>query len=187
MEEFLQKYGLFALFVGAMIEGDVFLVLGGLVSHLGYFNPVAAVMAGALGNLAADCSWYALGRVQSRRLSGWRAFRTARGAVNRLIGRWGTWEIPVCRLVYGTRIASMFFWGARRLPFRTFAPMDALGVLAWAVLLGALGHSATHSVQFLMGEIEEVEKYVAGAVLAVAAVLILVHSYTRERMGRTAR
>ena len=86
--------------------------------------------------------------------------------------RSGPWEIVLARFVYGTRFASMFFWGLRGLGWVSFAALDLVGGLLGALILVTLGFALSQSTTAVLGEVERVEKRLLGAaVVAAAAVL----------------
>ena len=47
LTELIIRYGLAAVFLGSGLEGDLSMVLGGVVAHQGYFRPQVAVAAAA--------------------------------------------------------------------------------------------------------------------------------------------
>ena len=63
LEEILSRFGLIAVFAGAAVEGDVTMILAGVVAHLGFMRLPDAVVVGTLGGFTADAVAYGLGRV----------------------------------------------------------------------------------------------------------------------------
>jgi len=117
VEDFLARYGLLAVFAAAAIEGDASVVLAGVVAHLGFFSLPRAVQAASLGGLVGDSAWYALGRLNAAAVRQSRLYLRAAPLIERLVARLGAREIVISRFVYGTRIASMFYWGVHGLPY----------------------------------------------------------------------
>src|SRR5439155_223752 len=73
--------------------------------------------------------------------------------IERLVARVGEREIVLSRFVYGTRIASMFFWGVHRLPYARFAAFDLVGCLLSAIVLAGLGFGLSTSAVALLGRV----------------------------------
>src|SRR5690349_7764805 len=136
VEEFLVRYGAVAVVLGAMLEGDLSIVMAGVVAHLGYLSLATALEAAWLGAFIGDSLWYALGRVRADAIKRSGVYRRAAPLIGRLVARLGDREIVLARFVYGTRIASMFYWGVHRLPFARFALLDLIGCLLSVLVLG---------------------------------------------------
>ncbi|HXG44842.1 MAG TPA: VTT domain-containing protein [Gemmatimonadales bacterium] len=171
LETFLERHGLPALFLVAIVEGDLSLVLAGVLAHLRLLPFAAAVVAGALGNLTGDLVWYTLGRLQHDRIRTTRLYRRAGPEIERL-SRWlGPWQLLAARIVYGTRNASMLFWGVLRLPVTRFLAIDALGCLLASAGFAGLGYLVGHGTTSLVGSVQRIERWLLLGVAAGAGVL----------------
>lgn len=80
------------------------------------------------------------------------------------------------RLFYGTRYATMLFWGAMRLPSWRIVSVDALGCFTWAALLSAAGYFASHLAWKILGEVKTMAHSLLAVGLGVGAMLILSRS-----------
>lgn len=182
LETFLRTYGLWALFFFAAFEGDLTLLLAGMLVHLRIWPAAEALAVGAAGALTGDSFYFWLGHGTARR---W--LTTAHGQrvlprIERAAQRYGTLSLFFARYIYGTRIATMFFWGMRRLPFRRFVVLDALNCLIWASVFGSLGYLFASSLESLMGELRRVESWLLLG-LVVFALLLGIRHYLAE-LGR---
>ena len=138
--------------------------------------------------LVGDSAWYALGRMGGAAIRGRDAYRRVGPLVERLARRVGPWEIVLTRFVFGTRTASMVFWGMRGLPWLRFAAFDLLGATLGAVCLVTLGFLASQSAERLLGRVKQVERWLLVAVVATAAAVVVVHLVGRfSRAGATGR
>lgn len=179
MEQFLERYGLLAVLVGAAVEYDGTLVVAGVLVHLGVLGFASAVVAGGVGALVGDSVVFLLARRGSARLRGSSAYLRVAGFVERLANRVGPAELVLARFVYGTRLASIVFWGLRGLGWTTFAPLDLVGALLGAAALVSIGFAFSQSADAVLGEVVHVEKrLLAGAVLAALVV------FSARRVGR---
>ena len=177
VEPILIKYGLVAAFVAAMLEADVIPVLAGVAAHRGYFNPLLGIAAASAGALAGDCVWYYLGRhnlIKNNKLLG-----RIRSKGEVLFERVGNWQIPASHVVYGTRIATMTFLGARGSSLGRFVLVDATSCLALTTLLFSLGFALSASVSVILTDVRRVE-----IVFLVAVVLCGLILYLFDRLGR---
>lgn len=183
MEELVRRYGLLAVFFGTAVEGDLGLILGGVAAHLGLMHPQAVGVAGALGGFAGDAAWFAVGRRSADALRRSAAYRRVGPTVERLVARFGPMQLLLARPVWGTRVASMLFWGTQRLAPGRFAALDLPACSVWAVLLVSLGYFSSLSLEALLGKVRHVEEWLAAAV-AVALVIALVRRVVVTRRVR---
>ena len=180
VEDFLVRYGLVAVFFGAALEGDLSIIMAGVFAHLGYFGIVRAIEVACLGAIAGDCGWYWVGRSQSGALRRTRLYRRGAPAIERLVARVGEWEIVLARFVYGTRIASMFFWGVRHLAFVRFLALDALGCVLSVTLLVGVGYALTGSAAVIIGRVRRAERWLAILLAASVGVVLLIRAVSRR-------
>ncbi|MBX9756712.1 MAG: DedA family protein, partial [Pseudomonadaceae bacterium] len=62
LEQFLQDFGYFALFLGTFFEGETILVLAGFLASRGYMQIEWVLVTAFFGSYAGDQLWYYLGR-----------------------------------------------------------------------------------------------------------------------------
>ncbi len=180
LERVLIEYGLAAVVLGAMLEGDMTLVLSGVVAHLGIFPLSKAVAAGAVGSLLGDCAWYWVGRLQGARFRTGRIYRRVGPRIESLVRRFGVWQLLLVRFVYGTKNPSMVFWGLQGLPFARFTAVDALGCAIGTFLFSGLGYVVSGSAEVLVGRVRRIELWLLGAVVAGVAIVYVVHRVTKR-------
>lgn len=174
MEGFLIKYGLIAVFVGAMFEGDLVIPTAGALASFGWFAPVTVTLVCIAGMFLADCLWYWLGRLFGERLSGTRVYKRMVPKAEKFAGRIGVWQIAVARFVWGIRIVTMMFWGFKRLNFLVFAGIDLLACTVFASALVALGFFFSRALKQVVGDVESFQLIVLGGLVAMGVVLILI-------------
>jgi len=180
IQELIIRHGLLAVLLGSAFEGDFTLILAGVVAHLGFFPFPLAVAVGALGSFIGDSIWYVLGRFRGPRYRAGRIYQRVGPRIQRLADRFGPWQLLLARFVYGTKAASMVFWGLHDLKFRRFGPIDALGCVLGSAVFTGLGYLVSGSATLLLGRVRRVQLWLLGAVL-VGAVLVLVIHLTAKR------
>src|SRR5947207_702120 len=117
MEKFLAHYGLAAIALVATVDGDVTLVLAGVLAHLGLFNLPAGIAVGASGAFVGDTFFYTIGRTNTRWIQNTRVYGRVGARAEALLNRFGSGQLFAMRLVYGTRIATLLLCGVRRVAF----------------------------------------------------------------------
>ena len=186
LEPFLRDYGLWALLLAAAFEGDLTLLTTGVLIHLGIWPAPKALAVAATGGLAGDLFYFWLGHGTARR---W--LTTAHGErllprIERTAQRFGLGSLFIARYVYGARVATMFFWGMRRVPAWKFVALDALNCIQWALVLGGLGYVFAGGFERFVGELRLVEQWLLVA-LAVFGGLLTVRHFLAERRARATR
>jgi membrane protein DedA with SNARE-associated domain len=180
LESLVVRYGLAAVFLGAAFEGDFTLILAGVVSHLGYFQFPLAVAAGAVGSMVGDLAWYGLGRVRGPRFRAGRFYRRVGHRIEALAQRLGPWQLLAARFVYGTKAASMLFWGLHELPLGKFLLVDGIGASIGSLVFTGLGYLVSGSATLLLGKVRRVELWLLGA-LVVGVVLVFTIHWTAKK------
>ena len=181
--DFLIHYGAFALFALATVEGDVSLVVGGVLAHRGLMSLPQVMVAGALGNLAGDLGWFAAGHHLRGRIRSSRLYQRVGPRVEALAGRLGGWQLLAARVVYGTRNASMLFWGQHGMRLGRFVLIDLLGCGLAALLFASAGYLLGHGTTAIAGELKHLEVLLAIAVVVGGLLAALVTRLVRRRVG----
>lgn len=181
LQHLIVRYGLAAVFLGSGLEGDLSMVLGGVVSHRGYFAPSVAIAAAALGAFIADCVWYTVGRLNTTRLQNAAFYRKVGPRVETIVRRIGIWQIVAARFVYGTKNATMLFWGLHGLPFHRFVLVDAIGCILGSTFFVGLGYLVGDGAEVLLGRVKRFEFLLLGGLLAGIVVLGVIRILEQRR------
>lgn len=182
LQQLLIQYGLIAVLIGSVFEGDFTLILAGVVAHLGILSFPLAVAAGAVGSLAGDSGWYALGRFRGARLRGSRLYVRVGPTIERLAVQLGPWQLLVARFVYGTKSASMIFWGLHGLSFRRFVLTDTVGCVLGSLVFTSLGYLMSGSARALLGQVKRVELWLLGAAIVGVLVVFLIDRTAKHEL-----
>lgn len=189
--------------IGNFTYPGVFLVL--LVSGLGVPIPeelpiaIAAMMArwevmrwqGALlacmgGALAGDMLLYWFGRHFGRRILRWSTVRrvltpTREARIMEAYRRHGLKFLVAARLVMGIRSAAFLTAGLVRVPFLWFFLVDLVAVLVSVPLTFGVAYAVADSVAVAVARVRELQLWIAGAVLLIAAGWLVVLLRRRHR------
>jgi membrane protein DedA with SNARE-associated domain len=177
---FLLKYGLLAVFLAAMLEADVVPVLTGVVAHQAYLKAGSAILAASAGALAGDCIWFWAGHRYSKTIQNSGPYRRVGSMAERLIRRLGVWQIPASHVIYGTRVATMIFWGVQRLPIVRFLLIDAVGCFVFTTLLFTLGFEFSRSASLIVGRVKRIEVLMLVAVIVFGSMFSLINKMVRQ-------
>ncbi|MEP7176070.1 MAG: DedA family protein [Gemmatimonadales bacterium] len=178
----MARYGLWAVFLGAAVEGDLTLILAGAAAHLGYFSFPLAIVAGTLGSQVGDLAWYCLGRWRGPRFREGRLYRRVGPQIERLAERLGAVELIAARFVYGTKAASMVFWGLHGMALPRFLVIDAIGCVIGSLVFTGVGYAVSGSAAALLGKVRRVELWLLGAVAVGGLVVLIIHLTAKREL-----
>ena len=136
-------------------EGDTVAILAGSLAHRKVLSYPGVVLAVSLGAALSDQLWYWIGRIAVRRAWVQRRLRS-RGAapLMRTVERRPDLAMLGFRFVLGTRAVVPLALGATGVSAVRFTVLDAVAVLAWAVLLTGAGFGAGVVIEGLLGRLE---------------------------------
>ena len=92
VSQLIEQYGLYAVFFLVMLEGDITLLLAGVLAHSAFFGDYSfarVLLWGTLGGVASDNLAYGAGRSFSKTVRDFRFYRSARPRLERLTDRFG--------------------------------------------------------------------------------------------------
>lgn len=163
----IEHYGYYAVFAGALLEGETVLVLGGFAAHRGYLELPWVMLCAAVGGFVSDQLYFYLGRRHggfvTKRL---RSLETQAARVNRLMVRYDVLLIVLVRFMYGMRIAGPALIGMSEVAAWRFVLFNLMGAVLWAALLTSIGFLFGRSLETVLADIHRYE-------LAIAAVIAL--------------
>src|SRR5205823_10467008 len=173
LSHLIEQYGLYAVFFLAMVEGDITLLLAGVLAHGAFFDDYSfakVLLWGTLGGFASDNLAFAAGRVFGKTVRDFRFYRIAKPRIERLTDRFGTLSIFLSKYIYGLRWASCTFYGVGRMPYLRFLALSAGSCFAWVCLLSGVGYFFSSAVMGLIGDFRHVGKILL--VIVIAGVLV---------------
>jgi membrane-associated protein len=177
--DFIGRYGLYAVFLLVMIEGDLTLLLAGVLAHSYFFGEHSfawVLLAGTLGGSASDNIAYLTGREFRKGVRNIRFYRAAKPRMERLTNNFGGLSIFLSKYIYGLRWASCIFHGVGRMPYLRFVLLSLASCFAWVLLLSGAGYFFSGAVIGIIGDFQRL-----GKVLLVIVVMGIAGFYLAER------
>ena len=177
--QLIGQYGLYAVLILVMIEGDITLLLAGVLAHSYFFGEYSfarVLFWGTLGGFASDNIAYATGRGFRKGVSDLRFYRSASPRMERLTTKFGPLSIFLSKYIYGLRWATCIFYGVGRMPYLRFLVLSLASCFLWVFLLSGAGYFFSGAVMGLIGDFQRL-----GKVLLVIVVLGIVGFYLAER------
>ncbi|MBZ9794566.1 DedA family protein [Mesorhizobium sp. ES1-4] len=174
IHHFIEQYGLLAVFLGCVAEGESAAILGGFFAHQHVFVLWHAFVAAALGAFAGDTFFFILGRsfadnrhvVRLRRRPG---FRRA----YRLLNTHPNIFVLSNRYIYGMRLVGGIAAGLSTIPAPRFVILNAISSVIWAVLFSTLGYFFGLGAEQLIGKaLAHHERLFIGLAIGLAVAII---------------
>ena len=152
IEHSIAQYGLIAVFLGCLLEGETAALLGGFFAHQQAFALWQTVLAAFCGATLGDTGFFLLGRRFAqhrwvRRLRAQPGFDRA----DRLLRQHPTLFVLSNRYLYGMRLVSGVAAGLAEIGLARFIVPNMVSAACWAVLFSALGYLFGLGAQQVLG------------------------------------
>lgn len=178
--QLFEEYGIYAVLALCTVEGDITLLLSGVLAHNGYFGPYSFLkvyIAGTLGGMIGDNFGYWVGRLFRTSVKNYRFYEMARPRIERLIDKFGGFSIIVSKYIYGLRVAMCLFNGIGKMPFGRFLLLDFISCSVWVLFLGGVGYFFSGAVTNIIGDFKQIGVAVFFIVLGAIIIFYLVEKY----------
>jgi membrane protein DedA with SNARE-associated domain len=177
LSHLIEQFGLYAVFVLVVLEGDLTLLLAGVLAHSSFFGEYSfgrVLLWGTLGGVTSDNLAYLAGRAFGKTVRGWRFYRSAKPRLERLTNRFGTLSLFLSKYIYGLRWASCTFYGVTRMPFLRFLLLSIASCFLWVFIVSGVGYFFSSAVVGLIGDFRHVGKILLGIVIGGVVFFYLV-------------
>src|SRR5215211_8743491 len=179
LNDLLYQYGLYALFILVMLEGDITLLMAGVLAHSGFFGPYSfaqVLIWGTIGGCLSDNLAYFAGRGFCEGVRQFRFYRAAQPRLQRLTNKFGALSIFLSKYIYGLRWASCVFYGVGHMPYLRFLVLSFGSCFLWVFIVAGAGYFFSGAVMGLIGDFQRL-----GKVLLVIVVVGIATFYLAER------
>ncbi|MBS3647018.1 DedA family protein [Pseudaminobacter sp. 19-2017] len=173
LHAFIERFGLVAVFIGCLAEGESAAIFGGFFAHQGVFDPRTTALVAFCGAWLGDTVLFLLGRrfADNRWV---RAVKAKPGfsKAEELIQRHPDLYILGNRYVYGLRAVGGVAAGLSKVSIMRFVVLNAISAAVWAVLFVCLGYFLGLGAEHLLGKaLFKHERLISGIVLTIAIAL----------------
>jgi membrane protein DedA with SNARE-associated domain len=178
------NYGLLAVFIGGLLEGETILILAAIAAHHGLLAMPSVFVVAAITAAIGDLIWFSVGRYGTRfqkikTLSAKPAVQSAMARVERH---------PVIfvlsfRFIYGLRTAGAVACGLSRIPMVQFVILNAIAATVWAAVILSLGYAFGTALEVMLGNVARIEWKILVALLGLAVVFGTTRHLMRRRQA----
>jgi membrane protein DedA with SNARE-associated domain len=155
----IEQYGIYAVFALCTIEGDITLLISGVLAHSGFFGKysfVKVLLFGTAGGMVGDMVGYYAGRTFRKTVEHYPFYQMARPRIERLVDKFGSYAVIISKYLYGIRVAMCLFYGVARMPFWRFVWLDAISCGLWVFLLSGAGYFFSGAVTSIIGDFQQI-------------------------------
>lgn len=133
--ELIKEYGYVILFIWSILEGEMGLIMGGILSHTGHMSLPIAIFVAGLGGFAGDQIYFYIGRYNKKYI--YKKLRNQRRkfAIAHILLKKHGWPIIFMqRYLYGLRTVIPMSIGLTRYSGGKFAIINLLSAWIWAAV-----------------------------------------------------
>ncbi|RWO09216.1 MAG: DedA family protein [Mesorhizobium sp.] len=184
----IEQYGLIAVFLGCVAEGESAALLGGFFAHQHVFVLWEAFLAAAVGAFVGDSFFFILGRSFADhpfvvKLKGRPGFSHA----YRLVSTHPDIFVLTNRFIYGLRLIGGIAAGLSGIAVTRFVILNAISSMVWAGLFTTIGYVFGLGAERIVGQalVRHERLLIALAIGLAAAILAWFIAHTIAKKERS--
>jgi membrane protein DedA with SNARE-associated domain len=177
--EIIAQYGIYAVFVLCMVEGDITLLISGVLAHSGFFGEYSmlkVILFGTAGGVTGDSIGYLIGRIFHENAKHYRFYQVAQPRVEKLMAKFGGSAIIISKYIYGIRVAVCLSFGVAKMPFLRFLMLSTISCFLWVLFLSGTGYFFSGAITSIIGDFHQI-----GIALLFIVVIGITAFYLLER------
>jgi membrane protein DedA with SNARE-associated domain len=159
LQQLIEHYGIYAVLALCTVEGDITLLLSGVLANSGYFGRygfLKVLFFGTLGGMIGDGFGYAIGRIFHEQAKDYKFYQMAQPRIEKLIAKFGSFALIISKYIYGIRVAMCVFYGVGKMPLARFLLLDAMSCFLWVALLGGVGYFFSGAITSIIGDFQQI-------------------------------
>lgn len=181
----LQVYKYWIVIGGALVEGEMVLILAGAAAQQGYMSIYFVIAMAFVGAVIHDHLLFFLGRYWGKKI--FSRFPTWQGRVDKItimINRYDHLFIMGFRFIYGIRTITPLILGTTRISVWRYSALVTLSALIWAVIISYLGYSFFMILDKLLQDFDLYKKYLTLGIIVFVALVSLFFTYRNYLIRR---
>lgn len=182
---YLTTYGYVAVFLGAMFEGEVVVILSGLFAQQGYLSFCLVILLVQIAATLNDAMWFLIGRYRVPKWLYKKAWfqKLAARPMELISGRPELLALSM-RFMFGFRSLIPLGLGLSHLSVPRFFFFHAIGTFAWAVSLASIGYFFGGMLETLFGRIRYPELVMVSVVIVAVVLFFSLSKLFKRFLGR---
>ncbi len=156
---FLQTYGLLIIFLGVLLEGEVTVIIAGILSQHGTLPLAETLLIAIVAAFISDQIWFQLGRRYGEIfIKKFTFLAKHQHKIQPWANNKSDYIVFAGRYIYGTRIIGYVLLGLHKYSVKRFILFDSLVAISWCSLGIASGYFLGTGAETIFGEIKNIEK-----------------------------
>ena len=145
LEQFIQEFGYYAVFIFACIEGEIAVLTAGFLCRHGQMHLPYVMLFAFLGTMITEQILYFAGRAQGTKLlKKYPQMQERFGRVLEFLRKYDSYFIFGCRFVYGIRNISPIAIGVAGISPLKYSALNIPAAAVWAVSVAGAGYAFAH-------------------------------------------
>jgi membrane protein DedA with SNARE-associated domain len=171
---YIENYGIWAVLLGAVIEGEAVVLIAGFLAHQHVLHAPSVALAAFCGSVVLDQLLFFVGRRYRDSKLVLRVCRTRVFArALEILSNYPTSFILGFRFMYGFRTVGPIALGISRTPTLRYVILNIVAAAIWAVAFTAIGYVFGQAIETAYGRLHGLKpKLIAAVVIGVVFVLI---------------
>lgn len=174
LQELIAQYGYWLMALGAIIEGESFLIAGGIAAKHGLLSIPWIIVLAVVGSTLHDCTLFFTGRYAG----GWvlKKKPNMRAHVERvtaLLERYGVGVILFMRFAYGLRPIIPTALGLSHIPNKKFIIFDIIGGILWSFTFVFAGYLFGEALDMILKRLSDHHDLVVYILIAIGVIVML--------------
>lgn len=182
LEEFVSRYGYFAIFILTFFEGESVLIAAGFLAFHGYLSTLAVILVATTASFVGHASFFLIALYKREAfLTVIRRFiRVNVLKLESLVARYGVAAIFITQWIYGFRLLSAAVLGLSRMGGSTYFPFQLVSCLLWAAICTIGGYFFGATLTRVLGEVKHYSVSIAIGVLGAGFIIWIVRDVRRR-------
>jgi membrane protein DedA with SNARE-associated domain len=159
LQPLIEQYGIYAVLALCTIEGDITLLISGVLANSGFFGRYSflkVLFFGTLGGMIGDGFGFMIGRIFHEKAKDYKFYQMAQPRIEKLIDKFGSFALIISKYIYGVRVAMCVFYGVGKMPYLRFLILDAISCFLWVSLLAGTGYFFSGAITSMIGDFKQV-------------------------------
>jgi len=156
---FMQSYGLLVIFFGVLLEGEITIIIAGILCQRGTLLLGETFIVVVIAAFLSDQIWFHLGRRYGQYfLNKFPSLLKHQHKIQPWIQDKRDYIAFAGRFIYGTRIIGYLLLGMHGYSIKRFMLIDSFVATSWCFLGVSLGYFLGTSADSIFGDIKYIEK-----------------------------
>jgi membrane protein DedA with SNARE-associated domain len=182
IHSFIEDYGIWAVLVGAMLEGETVIIIAGFLAHQHLLHAPSVALAAFAGSVALDQLLFFVGHRyhDARFVKRMRRNKVFERALE-FLAKYPTGFILGFRFMYGFRTVGPVALGICRTPTLRYVVLNIVSAAIWAITFTAIGYVFGQAIETGFGRLHGIRPKLIAALIVGVAFLIIYHFVGKRR------